>query len=249
MNYLNNKQITNYNDLLVVQHGKFNVVFSTAEDNRDFSMHTEEGVANLEKLKKEFDVDEVVHLRQIHSDEVHIYNDENKDLKNKEGDAIVTNKTNTIIGVFTADCVPIILLDENKKAVAAIHSGWKGTFKSITKKTIEKMIKEFNVNPGDLKAYIGPHIRKCCYEVSNDLKDEFLGRFNLPKDKLFNDKHLNLELCIENDLISAGVNSNNIFAMPFCTYCENGIKLHSYRRSNGSYGRLFSFAFIKNEEE
>ena len=88
----------------------------------------------------------------------------------KEGDAIITNVKNVIIGVFTADCVPVILVDEENKVIAAIHSGWRGTFESITLKTIKKMKEEFNTNEINIKAYIGPHIRKCCYEVSEELK-------------------------------------------------------------------------------
>lgn len=93
-----------------------------------------------------------------------------KELIEHEGDGIVTNEKSTIIGAFTADCVPVILIDEVNNVIAAVHSGWKGTFNSISAIAVEKMISEYGSNVKNIKAYIGPHIRQCCYEVSEELK-------------------------------------------------------------------------------
>ena len=73
--------------------------------------------------------------------------------------------------MFTADCVPVILVDKENEAIAAIHSGWKGTFSSIVTETILRMKEEYNSKAENIVAYIGPHIRQCCYEVSEDLKE------------------------------------------------------------------------------
>lgn len=245
MNCLNKDKIKRYKDFLIIEDGEFNVVFSTAENGRSFNRHTESGIDTLQSLKEDFNVNEVMYLKQIHSDEVYVYNLGDKELKNKEGDAIITNERDVIVGSFTADCVPVILVDNKKKVVASIHSGWKGTFNSITKKTVQKLVEEFDTDVKNIKVYIGPHIRQCCYEISEDLKEKFIDKMNLQKDKLFNGRKLNLEMCIENDLIKCGVIERNIFTLPLCTYCEKDIKLHSYRKTNGTYGRLFSFAFIK----
>jgi YfiH family protein len=245
MNYLNKEKIKKYKDFLIIEDGEFNVVFSTAEKGRSFNRHTESGVATLESLKEDFSVNEVMYLKQIHSDEIYVYNLGDKELKDKEGDAIITNEKDVIVGAFTADCVPVILVDDKKKAVAAIHSGWKGTFNSITKKTVERLVKEFDTDVKNIKAYIGPHIRQCCYEISEELKEQFVDKINLPKEQLFNGRKLNMEMCIESDLIKCGVKEENIYALPLCTYCESNIKLHSYRKTSGTYGRLFSFVFMK----
>lgn len=245
MNYLSKEKIKRYKDFIVIEDGEFNVIFSTAENHRSFNRHTENGIDTLESLKEDFNVNEVMYLNQIHSDVIHIYNSGDRKLKDQEGDAIITNERNVIVGAFTADCVPVILVDEKKKVIAAIHSGWRGTFNSITKKTVQKLVERFNTEPKDLKAYIGPHIRQCCYEVSEELKDKFLDKVNVSKDKLFKGRNLNLELCIENDLVKCEVREKNIFTLPLCTHCEIDIKLHSYRKTSGAYGRLFSFAFIK----
>lgn len=246
MNKLKAESLGKYKDYLVIDNNKTKVIFSTAEDEKNFNRNIEEGYKNLNNLKEEFNVDKVIYLRQIHSDKVLDFHGEKESaIIENEGDAIVTNVRNSIIGVFTADCIPIILVDENKGVMAAIHSGWKGTYKSITKKTIDKLIKEYKVDPKDIKAYIGPHIRKCCYEVSEDLKNKFIKEKNISEDKLFLGSNLNMEECILKDLRECGVIEENINSVQLCTHCCEEVKLYSYRASKGAYGRLFSFAILK----
>ncbi len=239
------KDIENVEDFMTIKLDNVaKIVFSSAELNRSFNRNTDEGVKQLESLRCKFNVNEVVYLKQVHSDNILIY--KNNDIINEEGDAIITNKKNVIIGVFTADCVPVILVDEVKKVSAAIHSGWRGTFNSITLKTIEKMKSEFKCNPKNIKAYIGPHIRSCCYEVSKELKEKFLEKKKEIKEcDLFNKNKLNLEECILNDLRNSGVKEENINTLELCTYCSERIKLHSYRKSNGNYGRMFTFIILE----
>ncbi len=239
------KEIENIEDFMTIKlDNTAKIVFSNAELNRSFNRNTDEGINQLESLKYKFNVSEVVYLKQVHSDNILIYN--NNDIKNEEGDAIITDNKNVIIGVFTADCVPVILVDEVKKVSAAIHSGWRGTFNSITLKTIEKMKNEFKCNPKNIKAYIGPHIRSCCYEVSAELKEKFLKKKKEIKElDLFNKNNLNLEECILNDLRNSGVKEDNINTLELCTYCSEKIKLHSYRKSNGDYGRMFTFIILE----
>ncbi|GAA0077980.1 peptidoglycan editing factor PgeF [Clostridium sp. CTA-5] len=222
------------------------IIFSTAESERSFNRNTKEGINELVSLKDEFGVKDVVYLKQIHSDNVFYYDDKNTEINNEEGDAIITNKKNVIIGVFTADCVPVILIDEVNKVLATVHSGWRGTFDSITLKTIEKMKKDYNCEPRNIKAYIGPHIRSCCYEVSEELKKKFIEKkIDISEKDLFNGRNLNLEVCIANDLRSGGILENNINTLGLCTYCNNDIKLYSYRKSNGDYGRMFAFGILE----
>lgn len=245
MNKLDSKLLKKKEDFLIVDDKKFQIAFTNAEKGRSFNRNTEEGIKELESLKKEFNADEIVYLKQIHSDKILKYEKNRKSIKNEEGDAIITNEKNVIIGVFTADCVPVILVDEKNEVIGAIHSGWRGTFDSITAKTIKKMKEEFNVDESSIKAYIGPHIRKCCYEVSEELKLNFIEKKKeISEEKLFNKRNLNLEACIVNDLISVGVKEQNINSINLCTYCSETVKLHSYRKSKGSYGRMFSFIML-----
>ena len=245
MKKLNVNDFKEFKDFWVLEGKNINVVFSNAKMDRSFNRHTEEGVNNLLSLKDDFGVNEVQYIKQIHSDKVFVYDKSQKDFIENEGDGIVTKEKSVIIGAFTADCVPVILVDESTSTIAAIHSGWKGTFNSITNNAVEKMVNDFKCDVANIKAYIGPHIRQCCYEVSEDLKEQFLKKFDIEKDKLFNGRNLSLEECINNDLINSGVLEENIHSLGLCTNCEKEIKLHSYRKSNGAYGRLFSFVYIK----
>ena len=108
------------------------------------------------------------------------------------------------------------------------------------------MISEDGSNVKNIKAYIGPHIRQCCYEVSEELKEKFINKFNeIPCDKLFDGRNLSMELCIEDDLKKIGLSEQNIYSLKLCTHCEKENKLFSYRASKGAYGRLFAFVYIK----
>jgi len=231
-------------DFLLYNVGKISIVFSTAEKGRSFNRSTEEGINNLNSIKEEFNLKNIIYLRQVHSDKVYKYdNDDN--IINYEGDGIITNEKNVAIGVFTADCVPIIIINEEKEAVAAVHSGWRGTFDSIVKKAIEKMKESYDIDIKNTRVFIGPHIRQCCYQVSEELKEKFLNKTKIKEEKLFKNRKLSMEECILKDLKESGIEEENIYSLTLCTHCEKDIKLFSYRKSEGTYGRLFSFTFIK----
>lgn len=243
MNKLELKNLKEQEDLLILNNEKSKVIFSTAKNNRSFNRNTDEGIEALNSIKKEFNVEKVLYLKQIHSDKVFIYNND-ETFNDNEGDGIITNVKNIAIGIFTADCVPVIIVNEEEGIIGAVHSGWKGTINSITKKCLEEMTNKYKINHKNTKVYIGPHIRKCCYEVSNDLKERFIEEKNIDKDILFDGRNLNLEACVEKDALDCGVKEENIYKLDLCTYCEKDIKLHSYRKSDGSYGRLFTFVIL-----
>lgn len=232
-------------DFLIYELGKINIVFSTANEDRSFNRNKDYGIDNLNSVVKDFNLEGVEYLNQVHSDKVYIYDNLNESIKNEDGDALITNEENIAIGVFTADCVPIIIADVKNNVIASIHSGWRGTFNSIVLRTLEKMVKEFNIDINETKIFIGPHIRQCCYEVSDELKESFIEKTKIDRDILFKGRNLSMEECILKDVRSFGINENNIYSLKLCTHCEENIKLYSYRKSVGTYGRLFSFAFIK----
>lgn len=244
MNKLQLEFLIKKEDYLILDNKKVKIVFTNAECDRSFNRATDEGMQYLNSLKEEFKLDNIAYLKQTHSDKILRY--DGKDINSMEGDAIITNVRNVAIGVFTADCVPVILIDESNNVIAAIHSGWRGTFESITLKTIEKMKNEFGCSEKNIKAYVGAHIRKCCYEVSEELKEKFIEKkSDIDKKIIFNGKNLNLEACVEDDLIKGGIKKENMFSLGLCTYCNYKFKLYSYRKSEGSYGRMFSFVFLK----
>ncbi|MEG0296098.1 MAG: peptidoglycan editing factor PgeF [Clostridium sp.] len=234
-----------FKDFIVINCDGIDVVFSTAENGRSFNRHTEDGVTELHSIKDDFNVDEVAYLRQIHSDYIYNYTGNNDEFIENEGDALFTNVKNTAIGVFTADCVPVIIVDEKTGVIGAAHSGWKGTLNSITLKTLNDMKEKYDISPENTKVFIGPHIRQCCYEVSEELKAQFINKKDIDENVLFDGRNLNMESCIIKDAKEFGIKKENIKSLELCTYCTEKEKLFSYRKSNGTYGRLFAFAYIK----
>ena len=120
----------------------------------------------------EFNLENLTSNIQIHSEIVNLIDESNIGSKN-EGDALITNVKEVPLLVFTADCVPIAIIDKKNKAIGVVHAGWRGTYSQIAKNTIELMKKEYNTDARDLLCVIGPSIGSCCYEVSKDLIEKF----------------------------------------------------------------------------
>lgn len=222
------------------QVGNAEIYFSTAEGGLNFNKNTIEGLNNLDNLKNWFHLKEVGYLNQIHSDTVCIY-----DGSINEGDALITDRKNVAIGVFTADCVPIIIYDEGRGVIAAVHSGWKGTLASITIKTIEAMQKSYDTQLKDVSIFIGPHNMKCCYEVGEELIDKFKKSKKQGKFNIFNSINLSMQDCIVNELMGIGLDTNQIHLANMCTFCNEDLDLFSYRKVPNKEGRMFSFIVLK----
>ncbi|HEX3121026.1 MAG TPA: peptidoglycan editing factor PgeF, partial [Candidatus Acidoferrum sp.] len=121
---------------------------------------------------------EFVSLHQIHSDVVRIFDTTTSTDKQCKGDALATNRPGLLLGVRTADCSPVLVVDPKKRVVAAIHAGWRGTLARIVVKTIGQMQMEFKSNPKDMLAAIGPTIGGCCYEVGTEVAADFSAKFS-----------------------------------------------------------------------
>ncbi|HAT4306325.1 TPA: peptidoglycan editing factor PgeF [Clostridium perfringens] len=231
------REIIDNKEFIVFNDGNIKVRFSTALNNVNYKKEDEDGKKNLEDLKEIFSLDKVVYVNQIHSsDFIDATGEEFKG--DRDCDAIVTKDKNTLIGVFTADCVPVIAYDKEKEVIAAIHSGWKGTYDKIVGKTCKYMKDKYGCE--NIKVIIGPHVRQCCYEVSEDLAHKFSEKFG---EEVCNGRMLNLEKCVEIQLHDI-VKKENITSVEICTYCEEEVKMHSYRQAQEKSGRLFSSIFI-----
>src|SRR3972149_1238630 len=155
---------------------------------------------------------------------------------------------NQFIGVFTADCLPIVLADIRGRVVGIIHAGRVGTSLEITKKTVGKIKENFGISAEEIIAAIGPGIGGCCYEVDeksiNPFKDrlEYFEKIAIEK---YNGRWmLNLIGVNKIRLMESGLKSENIFTAEFCTSCHND-KFFSYRREGKTAGRMVSFVAIK----
>ncbi len=178
-------------------------------------------------------------------------------------DALMTNMNGVCIGVSTADCIPVLLCDEEKHVVCAIHAGWRGTVKRIVVKAIEAMGEAYGTQPRHLKAQIGPGIHLDSFEVGDEVYEafqqegfdmEFISRkypcgsqsFTLhsslftPHSSLFTSKwHIDLPACNRLQLIDAGLPKENISVSPVCTFLQ-AADYFSARRLGIDSGRIFT---------
>jgi hypothetical protein len=171
--------------------------------------------------------------------------------------------------VQTADCVPILLVDTKKRAIAAVHAGWRGTLARIVQKAVGRMQMEFASRPQDLFAAVGPAIGGCCYEVGTEVASAFATKFSgaenyfdelrtgdepnpvqwlnqmppghqPPPPNVF----LDLRKANRAQLLEAGLHSKNIFISSLCTACHTS-QLFSYRKEGTTSGRLMSAIAIR----
>ena len=97
--------------------------------------------------------------------------------RTRSGDALMADRSGMLLGIRVADCVPILMVDRKRRAVAAVHAGWRGALKRIVEKAAGEMCRMFNSRPENLLAAVGPSIRKCCYDVGPEVADAFCGVF------------------------------------------------------------------------
>jgi polyphenol oxidase len=210
----------------------------------------------------------LVALRQIHSDVIQMF--DAPPAQSCRGDASATNRAGLLLVVQTADCVPILLVDPKKRAVAAVHAGWRGTLQRIVTKAIGQMQMQFGTKTGDLLAAIGPAIGGCCYEVGTEVAIQFQSQFAnahewfdefrtgdepnpiqwlnmMPPGHQPPPKNVLLDLRKANraQLLEAGLRAQNVFVSELCTACRRDL-FFSYRKEGTITGRLMAVVGIRN---
>jgi polyphenol oxidase len=213
----------------------------------------------------------LVTLRQFHSDVVHLAAEPAAEAPN--ADALITNVPGLLLGVQTADCVPILLADTKRRVVAAIHAGWRGTLARIAVKTLGRMRMEFGTRVSDVVAALGPAIGGGCYEVGAEVAQAFAMQFPpaadwfdgpfeqlahgeeplwlpwltmMPPGHVPPPPRVQLDLRAANrwQLVDAGVPEKQIDVSDLCTACRTDL-LFSYRREGAKTGRLMAVIGIK----
>jgi YfiH family protein len=194
---------------------------------------------------------------QVHGAEVRVVQtaEEAKPAENQLGetifcDLIVSNAEGVLAAVKTADCVPILLGDPVTRAFAAIHAGWRGTLAGAVTVGVERLAKEYDARPENLRVAIGASAGPCCYEVGSEVIDAFTKRF-AGGEKLFTETrpgHAMVDLLQANrdQLETAGVLPERIHTAPICTMCSTDL-FFSYRkekRLHGKVGRLMAVVGI-----
>jgi len=215
----------------------------------------------------------LVTLRQIHSSIVYLvgHADAGEEAHLK-GDGMMTGERGVLLGIQTADCIPVLIVDKKKRVVAAFHAGWRGTLKRIVENGVGRMRVEFGSRPEDLTAAIGPGIGQCCYAVGDEVRSEFESQFAYASE-LFCDVydsdpikekypllfltarapghsnlgpnlHLDLVEANRRQLLDAGLPAESIFVQGDCTSCRTD-RYFSHRAEHGFTGRSLSVIGVR----
>lgn len=207
---------------------------------------------------------QLVTLRQVHSALVQSVHGDSGVWEGKlqtaegkavlEGDGLMTDLPGVMLGIQTADCVPVLVVDVEKRAVAAFHAGWRGTVARIVEHGIAQMRLEYGSRPENLMAAVGPSIGTCCYAVGEEVRSEFGEQFEYAED-LFKMRgqgkmHLNLWEANRRQLLDAGVQVDRITVIGECTACAvsgGQRKYFSHRAEHGFTGRMMSMVGVMSE--
>jgi polyphenol oxidase len=204
-------------------------------------------------------------LRQIHSSIVHRLDDASSDPPT--GDGVITGTPGLLLAIKTADCTPVLVVDAKRRVVGAFHAGWRGTAARVVEKGIGEMRRQFGSDPRDLRAAIGPCIRKCCYIVGPEVEAKFESQFSYARELFheeFNSNSLhvrypllflnqrapghgdpasetNLDLVEANrrQLQDAGIADEQIEIVEGCTACDTA-RFFSHRAEFGKTGRMMA---------
>jgi YfiH family protein len=188
------------------------------------------------------------------------------------GDGMITNATGVALAIKTADCVPVLVADVRRRVVGAFHAGWRGTVARAVEKGVGEMRRQFGSEPDDLRAAIGPCIRKCCYSVGSEVQAEFESQFVYASElfeEVFDSNaihvkypllflnqrapghgdlgpeiHLDLVAANQRQLEAAGVRGSHISVIEGCTACDTK-RFFSHRAEFGKTGRMMSVIGIR----
>lgn len=244
---------------------QLNLGFTASDDRQAVERNRQVFLSELNQAKPALPL---VSLRQIHSGLVHILKSKDHIPNNPlRGDGIITSHKDVLLGIQIADCVPVLVVDAKRGAMAAFHAGWRGTVKRIVERGVGSMRAVFGSRGEDLRAAIGPCIHACCYAIGDEVIDEFRSQFTY-SDDLFSEiydrdpikekypllfltarapghsnigpqKHLDLVEANRRQLLDAGVPSDHIWAAGECTSCRTDL-LFSHRAEAGYTGRMMA---------
>jgi len=214
----------------------------------------------------------VQQVRQIHSATVHRINAATPEPL--AGDGLITNAPALLLAIKTADCVPVLVADVKQRVVGAFHAGWRGTVARIAEKGVGEMRRQFGSLPRDLRAAIGPSIRRCCYQVGSEVRAEFESQFSYAGELLeevFDSNaihvrypllflsqrapghgdlgpeiHLDLVEANRRQLKDAGLRQEHISVVEGCTVCDT-TRFFSHRAEFGKTGRMMAVIGIRPE--
>lgn len=170
-------------------------------------------------------------------------------IKNREGDALVTNMKNTALAIKTADCFPVLIVDPVHRAIGAVHSGWRGTLAGVLPCAIREMNHRFQSDSTRLLAALGPGIRECCFEVDEDVARLFTEAYSEKSTArpAANGKYMvNLAAVLKTQMTQSGVPPENQHDLGMCTCC-NAREFFSWRAEDTAAGRMMAVIAIASD--
>ncbi len=210
-----------------------NIMFglSGKEDGQMILRNDEEGTRKRIKYFSNIGIDakDIVSAGIIHSNQVSLVTGRDKGKTIHGSDGLITNVKNICLAVTVSDCLPIFIYDEEKRVVGIAHAGWKSVVKNIVAEVVKKFKEKYNSDLRKLKVFVGPHIKKCHFEI----KEDILERFSDYPDFVDRDEgkcFVNLSGIVKKQFISSELKSDNIKISSECTYCNE--KYFSFRRDN-----------------
>jgi polyphenol oxidase len=166
-----------------------------------------------------------------------------------EGDGLMTAVPGVLLGIQTADCVPVLVVDVRQRVVAAFHAGWRGTEARIVEQGIAAMTQQYGSRPEDLVAAVGPSIGACCYEVGDEVRKEFESAFTYAADLFGEGSRLDLWEANRQQLLAAGIAQEKIVVVGECSGCSvdaTGRRQYfSHRMEKGFTGRMLSVVGVE----
>ena len=231
--------------------------YRTFKSNKEPLSRTdyENNINNYKELCEQIDLNynNIIKANQAHTDNV-VCIEELKSTKiidtQVKSDGLITNKRQIILATTNADCILLLFFDPVKKVIANTHSGWKGTLQEISTKTVIKMVNTYGCNPNDIIVCICPSIRKCHFEVGEDVKDIFYKQFkklgNTNEFILKDNEKWYIDTVLINKIIlkQVGILDKNIEDSQICSVC-NKEKIHSFRAEGDNYGLATAVISLK----
>ena len=255
--YLQFRKLLKYSD--IITHGYslgIDKNFRTARANKQKlpEQEAKKAIKDYENLGKCIDIklNKMVKPNQAHTDKIQIVEkhmlenepDFNLEVYDKT-DGLITNKKDIALATTNADCILLLFFDPVNKVIANVHSGWRGTIQRISVKTVQKMVNKFNCKPENIICCICPSIRKCHFEVENDVKEIFEKEFKDLKIEQNNDimekqkdkEKWNIDTVLINKILlkQEGLKQENIIDSGICSVCNSDL-IHSYRVEKQGYG-------------
>lgn len=186
---------------------------------------------------------------QVHSDGIYaVESVENRGWERLDetlrADALITDLPQVVLTILTADCVPILLYEPERRVIGAVHAGWQGSRLAIVRKCVEAMARRYAADPGKMLAYIGPSIDGCCYEVGEEVARHFRTIEGAVRPGNRGRPMLDLKRVNAAQLREAGLKEAHIERSDICTACERE-HYFSYRAEGGCSGRFMSAIMLE----